>query len=128
MTKKQLYLTSLFVILAFTAFEELWLRPYLFKTHRLAFGIAGSLPNFLAPIILLSSSLALAPHRSQRLLATTVAFVAGLVVYELAQPYIEGRTFDINDIIASVLGGVVGYAWALAISKVGNRQAEAGNL
>lgn len=116
--RRRIYLISLILILAFTALEELWLRPYLFKTHRMAFGIAGSFPNFLAPIILLFGTLVLAPHRANRLLATVVAFVVGLVVYEFAQPYIEGRVFDVNDIIASVLGGLVGYAWVMAINKL----------
>lgn len=116
--RKRLYLISLIVIMIFTAFEELKLRPYLFKNNLLDFGIAGSLPNFLAPLILLFGSLViLKPRPEKQLFRTVVSFVAGLVVYELAQPFMPGRVFDVNDIIASVLGGLVGYAWALAINK-----------
>jgi zinc transporter ZupT len=115
----RLYLFSFAIILAFTTFEELKLRPYLFKNHLFQFGIAGSLPNFLAPLVLLFGSLVLLMSRPDRqLLRTTLSFVVGMIIYELVQPFIPGRVFDINDIIASVLGGLFGYGWVLAIKKL----------
>lgn len=117
-SRQRLYSFSFIAIIALTAIEELKLRPYLFKNHLLAFGIAGSLPNFLAPLILLFGSLVLRLRPSEQLFRTAVTFVVGLIIYELAQPFMEGRVFDVKDIVASILGGLFGYCWVLGINKL----------
>ncbi|WP_369974468.1 VanZ family protein [Pedobacter sp. HMWF019] len=40
-----------------------------------------------------------------------------MVLYEFAQFLIPGRTFDIQDIAASILGGILSYLFLLLIFK-----------
>ena len=100
---RKAYLACLIAALAFTLLEELKIRPFLFKQHVTT--LAGSLPNALAPLILAFGYMAI--KGAERPARTIAALVLGLVLYECVQPLMPGRTFDVNDIAASVLGGAV---------------------
>ena len=116
MNRKTLYITLLAIVLLFTAFEETRLRPYLLRHHIHTFYIADSLPNFLAVLIpFFVYSVLKYPMSLAESLKATAAFVIAMILYELAQPFMEHRTFDVIDILASVLGGVVccAVAWLL---------------
>lgn len=117
MNKRSAYIITLTIILAFTLFEELKLRPYLFKHHINL--LADSLPNFLAVVILfLCYSVIKFPLDERKSISVITSSVIGLSLYEVCQIWMPQRTFDIKDVIASILGGVFSYLIFYIISKV----------
>ncbi|QKG59244.1 VanZ family protein (plasmid) [Hymenobacter sp. BRD128] len=101
-------------LLAFTAFEELSLRPSLRRHHVTRFGqaLADSLPNFLAPLLLGALYVTLFQKQTrQEVTRACLSVVAGLVLYEFAQLWMADRVFDVQDIVATLLGGLV--AWLI---------------
>ncbi|MGO4293074.1 VanZ family protein [Chitinophaga sp. RAB17] len=110
MNKRSIYITLLIIILAFTLFEEVRLRPYLIKHHITTLFLADSLPNFLAVVVLfLGYSVIKFPLDERKTISTIVSVVVGLSLYELCQLWMPQRTFDIKDVVASVLGGAFSY-------------------
>jgi glycopeptide antibiotics resistance protein len=119
MTKRSAYYLTFAIILLFTLFEEIKLRPYLQKHHISSFYLADSLPNFLAVIIpFLGYSVIKFPLNASKSLRLIFSFVAAMTLYEVCQLWMPERTFDIKDIIASVLGGVCSYLIFLLINKI----------
>ncbi|HEY9261236.1 VanZ family protein [Chitinophaga sp.] len=117
MNKKSAYIIALSTALAFTLFEELKLRPYLFKHHLNI--IAGSLPNFLAVVIpFLGYALIKFPLDERKARSVITSFVIGLSLYEICQIWMPQRTFDLKDVIASILGGFFSYLIFYIIDKV----------
>jgi hypothetical protein len=116
MNRKVIYTTILGATLAFTLFEELYLRKYLFKHH--SYLLAGSLPNFLAPIIMSFIYMAISnPTQGRTIIKTIASLVSGLILYEIVQLLMPRMVFDINDIIASILGGLLSYALISFINR-----------
>ena len=109
------YLIVLLAALAFTLYEELSLRPYLFKHHITTLYLADSLPNFLAVVILVFAYMAIRLPPNNKAPNAILSIVAGLSLYELAQIWMPHRVFDVKDIIASVLGGVFSYVVILIL-------------
>ena len=119
MNRRLVYIISLIIILAFTFFEELKLRPYLLKNHITKFGIADSLPNFLAPVIFIFAFIVLFnPKENKRVLRMSITAVIGLTLYEFVQVFMPERTFDIKDIIASIMGGLFSYYLYKLLNKI----------
>lgn len=118
MNKRSVYIILLSIVLLFTLYEELKLRPYLLKHHITAFYIADSLPNFLAVVIFFLGYMVIRfPVDEQKIVSLIFAFVAGLTLYEVFQLWMPGRTFDLKDVIASVLGGVFCYLVSRIVNK-----------
>ncbi|QKG55239.1 hypothetical protein GKZ68_00440 [Hymenobacter sp. BRD128] len=102
------------VLVAFTAFEELHLRPQLRHHHLTRFGqvLADSLPNFIAPLLLVALYITLFQKQTRpEITRACGSAVAGLVLYEFAQRWMANRVFDVQDIVATLLGGLV--AWVV---------------
>ena len=117
MKKRLIYTIILALVVLFTAYEELSLRRYLFKTHKAIF-IADSLPNFLAAILFIFAYMALkAPRNNREILKPIIFIVLGLVLYEFAQIWMPHMVFDIKDIVASVLGGAISYGVIFLINS-----------
>ena len=115
--RSTLYSCFLVIVLVFTLFEELKLRRYLLNNHITKFGIAGSLPNFLAPIILVFGSIVISKIKEpEKVLRKSAFFVLGLILYEVCQIFMSERTFDTMDVIASILGGLFAYLVFIGIN------------
>lgn len=124
MNKRPVYIILLSIVLLFTLYEELKLRPYLLKHHITAFYIADSLPNFLAVLIFFLGYMVIRfPVDEQKIASLIFAFVAGLTLYEVFQLWMPGRTFDVKDVVASILGGVFCYLVFLIINKISKAKA-----
>ena len=107
---KTYYLILLALVLIFTLYEELHLRRWLFHHFGHDSVVAGSLPNFLAVLVFSVAYTVIKPPANARtILGTITTVVIGLVLYEIAQIWMPHRTFDWNDIAATVLGGI--FAW-----------------
>ena len=119
MNRRLLYILFLIIILAFTLFEELKLRPYLFKNHITKFGLADSLPNFLASLIFIFAAMVLfQPQENIKVLRISISTVIGLVLYEFFQLFMDKQVFDIKDIIASIMGGLFAYFLIIIINRL----------
>jgi len=77
------------------------------------FGLAGSLPSFLY-VIGFSQLLLIRPIKYPPLVMVVVT--CGSIVYEFKQVHWSG-TPDINDIIASVLGGVISFLILVIVER-----------
>jgi glycopeptide antibiotics resistance protein len=109
------YAVLLAVTLLFTLYEELCLRRWLFHHYGSSSIVAGSLPNFLAVLILsLGVMVVKFPQCNSEVIRAILAVVAGLTFYEIAQIWMPHRVFDWNDIAATFLGGLV--SWLLIAS------------
>lgn len=119
MTRKQAYISLLVLVAAFTAFEELRFRSYLLQHHLHTFYIADSLPNLLAVmLIFLAWSIFKYPLGRADNLKIAWWSAGAMVLYELVQPLIPGRTFDVADIVASLIGGLCCMLIALGVQEL----------
>ena len=90
-----------------------WVRPQLAGTPYLA--LLGTAPSFLyaaAGVLAVASVRDWPP--SYRWWAASGPFL-----YELLQPWIEGRTFDVADLLASVLGALLAIAFTRKSASAG---------
>ena len=111
--KLKIYCAALLALtLLFTLYEELHLRRWLFHHFGRNSVVAGSLPNFLAVLVFsLAYTVIKPPQSSRQIIQTISTVVIGLTLYEIAQIWMPHRTFDWNDIAATLLGGLV--SWLL---------------
>jgi len=110
MPRKTVLLILLIIIIAFAAYMELGFRATLYQYFGSESIFAGSLPNFVAVVLLTMVYINLRDGRkgASSFKFTALAVIA-MVVYELAQPLIPGRVFDVKDILASLIGGLFVY-------------------
>jgi hypothetical protein len=93
-------------------YEELHLRRWLYQHGGHGSVVAGSLPDFLAVLLLgLGAAVLRLPDDHRDTVRLALAVVAGLVLYEVSQIWMPHQVFDWNDIAATLLGGVV--LWAV---------------
>jgi len=100
------------VVIGFLA--KVFYRDYITSHGIDDFGLAGSLPSFLY-VIGFSQLLQIRPIKYPSLVILVVTI--GSIIYEFKQQSSNSGVLDINDIIASILGGVISYALLLIIEK-----------
>lgn len=81
-------------------------RPYIYSYNINDFHIADSIPNFLG-VIIMSNIMYLNEKNLDYEFLLYLCPVTGLIIYELLQYYLKRGTFDINDIIFTLIGGVI---------------------
>ena len=118
--KRHNILIILFVgFLIFAFFWQVLIRLYLLKNNISTFYLAETLPNFLAVVLFTFGAMTLLRYKeNSKLFKLSTEFTASMVAYEFLQLIIPGRTFDVNDIIASVIGGVFSYIVLILINKI----------
>jgi len=90
-------------------------RGYVYTNHINDFGIADSSPNFFAGLIAVFTYFL--QKQKESLLKYSIFTLVGLVGYELIQENVfRNNVFDLQDIIASVLGVFIGYLCCLKLS------------
>lgn len=116
--RKTAYLVSLIIVFMFASSMELAFRAYLYREFGSGSVIAGSIPNFVA-VILLTLVYKITNGGKPDASATKMSLMgAGVIIfYELIQPLIQGRTFDWLDISASILGGLAVFILMLIIDR-----------
>lgn len=100
-----------FVIIGLVA--KSYYRSYIISHGIDDFGLADSLPSFLF-VIGFSQILQISSFRFPALFILVVSL--GSVIYEFKQYYSSG-TLDVNDIIASLAGGLISYIILLYVAK-----------
>jgi membrane protease YdiL (CAAX protease family) len=101
--RKKAHLILLVLVFACAAFMELGFRAYLYRALGHNSILAGSIPNFVA-VVLISLIYTVIKNDSPIRTCTLACLI--MVLYEFAQPIIQGRTFDLFDIAASLIGGI----------------------
>jgi len=103
--RKKVHQILLILALAATACMELGFRAYLFKHYGHDSILAGSITNFIA-VVLITLIYTVIKGENESSLKMSSMGCCIMVLYELAQPLIAGRTFDVFDIVASLMGGL----------------------
>lgn len=102
MNRNIIHASILNATLAFTLFAELYLRKYLFKHH--SYLLAGSLPNFLASIVMSFIYITVNnAAQDKTIIKAIIALVSGLVLYEFIQLLMPRMVLDIKDILPPFL-------------------------
>lgn len=105
--KRKVHFILLIIVFAFAACMALGLRAYLFGKLGYHSVLAGSMPNFVAVVLIsLIYIIVKSNGKPYSPLKASVMGCSTMVFYELVQPLIQGRTFDWFDIAASFLGGL----------------------
>jgi len=95
-------------VLAFAAWMELGMRAALARHSGLWSVLAGSMPNCVAVVLTaLLFGFVHADRADSTPFKLTAMSMIVMVGYEVAQIWMPGRTFDLNDIAASVIGGFI---------------------
>lgn len=82
-------------------------RPFIYRNHIDDWGIADSIGNSLGTLTQIFLYLGLA-NATQKESYRIIAFVTvGYIVYEVVQPILPRGTFDMKDVIATVVAGLL---------------------
>lgn len=108
--RKNLPIIYLVVAACITVAVQLGFRSFLFKKYGNDSIIAGCIPNFIAVVLIsLIFNLVKNGKKDTSPLKVSLMGTTAMVFYESVQPFIQGRTFDWFDIIASLIGGLFVY-------------------
>ena len=82
-------------------------RPYIYANDINDFGIANTIGNFLGAITIVFLTIAVGNSNYREGLLVIAIVTIGLILYEFSQPLLAGSTFDFEDIIATLFGGII---------------------
>ena len=107
LSRRLAYVLVLVPVAAFTAWMELGLRASWVKQLGAKSVIAGSAPDAVAVVFTALLFAVVRQDAGATPLKLTAMSVLVMGVYEIAQFWIPGRTFDPYDLIAAAIGGVI---------------------
>ncbi len=95
-----------------------------FDSYPVSPWLVGVMPNLL-PAAVLPALIIIRPQsvRFKEYFSIVVAVLSALIAYEIAQLWMPSRTFDVADIIASILGAGLGclFCWLIFFAWLGRR-------
>ena len=116
--KRRIFQIIFLATLGVTLFEEIMLRPFLQRNEIDFLYLVDSLPNFLAVVLLCFGTMALLAYtKKQEIIKCTAGYTIGIILYEVLQLVMPGRVFDLNDMVASLLGGAFSYLVIFGIDR-----------
>lgn len=85
-------------------------RQYITENHIQDFGISDTSPNFFAGLIIMFYYFTQNIYNKNKFIKNAFFALVGLIGYELVQGNVlTYRTFDFSDIVASIIGVILGY-------------------
>ncbi len=102
--KKRLYYLVIDIIILLFMIKVY--RPYIYNNNINDFYIADSIPSFLG-VLIMSNIIYLNERSLDYEFLLYLCPTVGLIIYEFLQYFLKIGTFDINDIIFSLIGGIV---------------------
>lgn len=118
MKKRQLYYILFFIFLIITSLMSTIYRSYVYNNNIKDYGLADIFPNIGA--VLAASFLFMARGRHEKYkdeLIIILGAVLGFIIYEFIQIVIPIGTFDWNDIIGTIIGGIITFLIHKIITK-----------
>jgi hypothetical protein len=93
-------------------------RQYITENNIEDFGISDTSPNFFAGLIIMFFYFTQNVYDKNKFIKNVFFALVGLIGYELAQGNIlTYRTFDFGDIIASIIGVILGYFLCIELNN-----------
>jgi len=112
------------IFLAFFALTEIGrniYRPFIYQNHINDFRIADTIGNSLGIIVQIFFMLFIINSTKKKSYFVVAFLSIGYVVYEILQIVLPRKMFDINDVYATFVGGVIGLMILLIIHKLVKR-------
>jgi hypothetical protein len=113
-----IYIIIFFIAFVLGLFSKLVYRKFIYLNNLSDFGLADSLPNFFTVFGISFASLSFYQYKSAKI--SYSIFVMGafsMIAYEFSQNFGSG-VFDVNDIIASILGSIFAFGLYKMLTKI----------
>lgn len=105
-TFRLVYLIISIVSFLFTEIGRFVYRPFIYESNINDFGIADSIGNLGGIVVQVFAGLAILNPPFKKGFRLIAFFTIGYIVYELVQPVLPHGVFDMNDIYATLIGGI----------------------
>lgn len=116
--KRKIYIIPLLITSLIFLILRLPYRDYIYEHGIFDYYIADTAPNFLAALLFIFMERLTSKYEDGLLFIALVA-LSGLIGYEvLIQPYLSPQSFDVKDIIASIIGTIIGFLIAMRLENL----------
>jgi len=93
-------------------------RPFIYQNQINDFGIADTIGNSGGIIVQIFFMLAIINSTKKKAYFVIAFLTGGYIIYEILQPILPKKIFDINDVYGTIIGGVIGLLILLLVHKV----------
>lgn len=111
------FLMSLFFFLITEIGRNIY-RPYIYKNHIDDFGIANSIGNLGGILVQIFFGIAVFNSQMIKSIRLIIFFILGYILYELIQPILPRGVFDWQDIIGTLIGGIIAVLMLFLLQRV----------
>jgi branched-subunit amino acid transport protein len=116
--KRKIYITPIIITSLIFLILRFPYRTLIYEQSIFDYYIADTAPNFLAALLLIFIK-RISSKYEDGLLFIALAALAGLIAYEvLIQPYLSPQMYDVKDIIASIIGTIIGFLIAMKLENL----------
>ena len=107
-------------VLAFilTEFGRHIYRPFIYSIGTDDFGIADTMGNSLGTMTQIFFMLAVMHSQGMQMVRVVGFITVGYILYEIVQPILPKGVFDWNDVLATLIAGIVSLGIALALHRL----------